>query len=194
QLEPVTPFPSPSRKPELLQLAQWVPNSEALIMVHENDIYYRRSPIASEVIRLTNTGKRDEIFNGITDHLYREYILHKTEALWVSPDQTYLCYATFNDSMVKTVDTANPVATLWVIKLENLSTTDEIEKKDLKPPTRVKDESVRVWFVVTFWDHYFTDAKWIDEESISVVWRNRHQNISVATLCTSPLWFCKEVN
>lgn len=46
----------------------------------------------------------------------------------------------------------------------------------------------------SFWrDHYFTSATWISTTELSVVWLNRPQNISVVTICKSPLWICQEV-
>lgn len=43
-------------------------------------------------------------------------------------------------------------------------------------------------------DHYFTSATWISTTEISVVWLNRPQNISVVTICKSPMWICQEVS
>nr|XP_053652971.1 dipeptidyl aminopeptidase-like protein 6 isoform X2 [Cherax quadricarinatus] len=198
-VESVTPFPSQEGHPELQHVA-WVPGGAAsLVMVYENDIYIKESPTSPVVSRLTTTGQPHVVFNGVTDYLYREYILHSVSAVWASSDGTRLCYATFNDSGVREaripiytdkyatynpirypkVDTANPTATLWVVELDHSSPPSP---QDLKPPTRVKDQ-----------DHYFTGVAWVEADTVAVVWRNRAQNVSVVTACTAPMWFCDEL-
>lgn len=47
--------------------------------------------------------------------------------------------------------------------------------------------------LVAFREHYFTNVKWISSTEISVVWLNRPQNVSVVTICKSPMWICMEV-
>ncbi|KAK7086185.1 hypothetical protein SK128_026947 [Halocaridina rubra] len=207
----VTPFPADETEhptstvdhPEL-QHVTWIPGTESsLIMVHENDVYVRETPTSPVVKRITNTGQQRTVYNGITDFLYQEYVLHSVSAVWASREGTRLCYATFNDSEVQEVvipiysqqyetlrkirypkvDTPNPVATLWTIDLsESLP-----RPRDVIPPTRVKDQSVGAW------DHYFTGVSWVTEETLAVVWRNRAQNISVVTVCSAPVWFCEEI-
>lgn len=54
-----------------MQHAEWLGNSTALVLVHENDIYIRQSPSDEEDIRLTNTGVSGIIYNGVTDWLYQ---------------------------------------------------------------------------------------------------------------------------
>nr|XP_045583917.1 dipeptidyl peptidase 4-like [Procambarus clarkii] len=168
-------------------------------MVHENDIYVKESPTSPVVSRLTTTGEPHVVFNGVTDYLYREYVLHSVSAVWASDDGSRLCYATFNDTGVKEakiplytdkyatisqirypkVDTPNPTATLWVVDLDQSKTPSS---RDVKPPTRVRDQ-----------DHYFTGVAWVDPDTVGVVWRNRAQNISVVTACSAPMWFCEEL-
>lgn len=43
-------------------------------------------------------------------------------------------------------------------------------------------------------DHYFTSATWITPTELCVIWLNRPQNVSVVTVCKSPLWICQEVS
>lgn len=42
-------------------------------------------------------------------------------------------------------------------------------------------------------EHYFVSAAWVSQTEVSVVWMNRAQNLSVVTLCKSPMWYCQEV-
>ncbi|XP_069989241.1 inactive dipeptidyl peptidase 10 isoform X5 [Penaeus vannamei] len=202
-VESVTPFPAAQGHAELEHVA-WVPGAAAsLVMVHENDLYIKESPSSVEVTRITTTGEQNHVYNGVTDYLYHEYILHSVSAVWANAEGTRLCYAAFNDTAVQDakipiytsiyttirevrypkVDTKNPVATLWAVDLRESTP----KPRDLKPPTRVRDQSVGVW------DHYFTSVGWVDEGTIAVTWRNRAQNVSVVTICKEPMWFCDEL-
>lgn len=52
------------------------------------------------------------------------------------------------------------------------------------------------WFGFSFCflrEHYFASAAWVSQTEVSVVWMNRAQNLSVVTLCKSPMWYCQEV-
>ena len=54
-----------------LQLAEWGPAGSQLVLVLDNDIYYKASGAAqSRVLRLTASGRRGVVFNGIPDWLY----------------------------------------------------------------------------------------------------------------------------
>lgn len=43
-------------------------------------------------------------------------------------------------------------------------------------------------------EHYFASAAWVSQTEVCVVWMNRAQNLSVVTLCKSPMWYCQEVS
>lgn len=55
-------------------------------------------------------------------------------------------------------------------------------------------------FIVLFFllhlkrEHYFASAAWVSQTEVSVVWMNRAQNLSIVTLCKSPMWYCQEVS
>ncbi|XP_066974169.1 dipeptidyl peptidase 4 isoform X3 [Macrobrachium rosenbergii] len=100
----------------------------------------------------------------------------------------------------------NPQATLWVIDLTDLRS---VRPRDLKPPNVVKDQSVSQRFQPYFTtlkayeghpllqaspDHYFTAVTWIDITTVSVIWMNRAQNISVITSCSKPMYFCESTH
>ena len=52
-----------------LQMASWSPSGHALAVVRDNDLYYL-SDISAPPERLTNSGRKGLIFNGIADWLY----------------------------------------------------------------------------------------------------------------------------
>ncbi|KFM59889.1 Dipeptidyl aminopeptidase-like protein 6, partial [Stegodyphus mimosarum] len=133
------------------------------------------------------------VFNGVPDWLYEEIILKSNKALWWSPDGSFLCFATFNDSKIGTYyynwygshndsnnviaqlkslrypkpGQENPSAVLWVVDVRSPS---RILQRDVKPPREVQDQLVHVW------DYYFTSVQWIDTHSVAVIWMARSQN------------------
>lgn len=54
-----------------LQRASWLGNSTSLLMVADNDIYLRPSPVAEYEVRLTDTGLPGVLYNGVPDWLYQ---------------------------------------------------------------------------------------------------------------------------
>lgn len=183
----------------LLQYVTWAPKDNALVLVHQNDIYYLSYARTDDIVRITNTGLEGTIWNGIPDWVYEEEILSTNHALWFSDDGKMLCFATFNDTQVNIMhyvwygqfDEAysriasvrypkpgrpNPVVTLNVV---NLSNPDQLPVP-LQPP------------VFSQQDHYFTAVRWVDNGRISVIWMNRAQNVSIITICKASLWYCNE--
>ncbi|XP_076028317.1 dipeptidyl peptidase 10 isoform X2 [Oratosquilla oratoria] len=198
---PLTPTPEKRGHP-LLILAQWAPDSSAIVMVDTNyNIVYKRTAHSSEVYRITNTGVPGVVHHGVPDWVYEEEILNSRSALWFSPDGSMLAYATFNDTLVTEVPIPkyssndktsnvvvkklrypkpgqeNPRVSVWVVDLSDLRS---INRNDLKPPNGVKDQ-----------DHYFTAVTWVTLSTISVVWMNRAQNTSIITTCSPTLYFCE---
>lgn len=41
-------------------------------------------------------------------------------------------------------------------------------------------------------EYYFTAVSWISSTEISVVWLNRAQNLSIVSICKTPVWHCVE--
>lgn len=72
-----------------------------MAFVYDNDIYYKPKVEKDLVCRITNTGRRGVVFNGVPDWLYENEILKTSHAVWFSPDGLYLLYVTFNDTNVE---------------------------------------------------------------------------------------------
>ncbi|KMQ89224.1 venom dipeptidyl peptidase 4-like protein, partial [Lasius niger] len=53
-----------------LQLATWAPRDNALIYVHQNNIYYRPEAEVANDYQITNTGVFGTIYNGVPDWVY----------------------------------------------------------------------------------------------------------------------------
>lgn len=43
-------------------------------------------------------------------------------------------------------------------------------------------------------EYYFTAVSWISLTEVCIVWLNRPQNLSLVTVCKSPMWHCQEVS
>lgn len=89
------------------QYVKWVkvpnrPDQDALVIVYNNDIYYKSS-IQSKEIRITRTGEPGVIYNGIPDWLYEEELLTQDNAIAISPSGQRMAYMHFNDSAVDTM-------------------------------------------------------------------------------------------
>ncbi|XP_061380627.1 dipeptidyl aminopeptidase-like protein 6 isoform X2 [Danaus plexippus] len=211
---PLTPLPDDigggviSEGP-LLLLAMWTPKGHGLITVKDYDIYYRPAPRSSTGYRVTDTGIPGRINNGVPDWLYEVEILKSRSALWMSADGHMVLYATFNDSLVHeqkfpwygaALDTDDPAKTYPeirsvrypkpgtnnpVVKLTVADIADpkHIRSHHLTPPKVILEEG----------DYYFTSAQWVSLTEVCVVWLTRVQNLTVVSVCKSPMWYCQEV-
>ncbi|XP_075212470.1 inactive dipeptidyl peptidase 10 isoform X3 [Lycorma delicatula] len=218
---PVRLSDSPKVQQTRLQMAKWCGNSTSLVMVAENDIYVRFSPVSTTDHRLTWDGHTGLIYNGIPDWLYQEDILPFPEdALWCSPDGSHILYATFNDSDVRTftypwfgldgnilgstengvnfpsartVRYPTPGTPNPRVRLSVINITNNSFPVSLVNPPEVFSAQ----------DHYFTSAGWVNHENrqISAVWMNRPQNVSIISSCQYPaskenrsIWQCVETH
>ncbi|XP_076459137.1 dipeptidyl peptidase 4-like isoform X4 [Babylonia areolata] len=172
-----------------LQYVGWSSSGNAMVLVQDNNMYYRQSVTSAQLDPLTTSGKPGDIFNGVPDWVYEEEILSSDHAVWWSPGGGHLCYAVFNDTGVKRYTlpvygdfedpythqthiaypkpgTPNPTFQLKVVSVTDKTTVD------LHPPP-----------AFTGRDHYFTLVTWRDDSSVLVTWMNRAQNMSYVTLC-----------
>lgn len=211
---PLTPLPDDigggvvTEGPPLL-LAAWTPKGHGLITVKDYDIFYRPAPRSSTGYRVTETGIPGTIYNGVPDWLYEEEILKSRTALWMSGDGHMVLYATFNDTLVHeqkfpwyghSLDTDDPSKTYPEIKsvrypkpgtnnpsvtltVADIADPKHIRTRHLTPPKTVTEEG----------DYYFTSAQWVSLTEVCVVWLTRMQNLSVVSVCKSPMWYCQEV-
>lgn len=205
---------SPKIQPERLQYAKWLGNTNALLIVFNNDIYLRQSPLLENDTRLTYTGQPDVIYNGIPDWLYQEDIFKSPEALWSSYDSSHILYATFNDTEVgilnfpwfstpplfagkhahrtsfpnyRTVRYPTPGSQNPKVQLWvlDISNITDLQRHLVLPPKALMGQ-----------DYYLTSACWIGQRNteVSVVWMNRAQNLSIVSACLAPNWTCIETH
>uniref|UniRef100_A0A3Q4HK47 Inactive dipeptidyl peptidase 10-like n=1 Tax=Neolamprologus brichardi TaxID=32507 RepID=A0A3Q4HK47_NEOBR len=171
----------------VLQHAAWGRQGQQLIYIFENNIYYQ-SDVRSNSLRITSSGMEGVIFNGLTDWLYEEEILHSYLAHWWSPDGERLAYLTINDTLVPNMvlpqftgstyprglqypypmaGHVNPTVKLSVVSLVGATHTQEMQ-----PPDQ---------------DFYITMVKWISNTHLAVQWLNRPQNASLLTVCDATI-------
>uniref|UniRef100_A0A8D8RBP9 Inactive dipeptidyl peptidase 10 n=1 Tax=Cacopsylla melanoneura TaxID=428564 RepID=A0A8D8RBP9_9HEMI len=213
---PITLSDSSQIQQTKLDYATWAANTSVLIFIANNDIYVRYSPLSGQDIRITNTGQPDIYYNGVPDWLYQEEIFQPESniALWPSPDGSYILFASFNDSEVRsfsypwiepstmssastsqsfpstksirypTPGTALPKVSLWIVSIKEEH--NHLPHVEIQPPVVLRDQ-----------DYYLTSAQWLTEDNsqISAIWMNRAQNISIISNCqASTQWICNETH
>ncbi|XP_030194550.1 inactive dipeptidyl peptidase 10 [Gadus morhua] len=177
----------PEVSDSVLQFASWGVRDQQLVYIFENNIYYQ-ADVQSSSWRLTSSGQEGAVFNGISDWLYEEQVIHTQVAHWWSPDGSWLAYLSINDSLVPTMllphftegrypkgkkypypkmGQINPTVKLYVIALEGGAQTAQ-----LRPPHSFEER-----------EHYITMVTWLTRQQVAVRWVNRAQNTSILTLC-----------
>lgn len=205
---------APKVVPTPLQYASWLGNTTALLMIADNDIYARASPQVLEDTRITSTGQNGVFYNGVADWLYQEEILSSPEAVWPAPDGSTLLFASFNDSLVRTmsypwftfgsivapgaasaaffpesrtVRYPTPGTANPEVKLwvVDIRNTSDLTPKEVRPPAVLEDT-----------DYYLTSADWVGTDNLMVaaVWMRRAQNLSIISVCSPPNWTCVETH
>ncbi|KAK7873601.1 hypothetical protein R5R35_009292 [Gryllus longicercus] len=214
---PVRLSDSPKVQPTRLQRATWLGNTTALLLVAENDIFLRTSPVADVDVRLTDTGVPGVVYNGVPDWLYQEDILPTPEALWGSPDGSHLLFMSFNDSEVRSMAFpwfgAGAAGAAIAGGFGQWQTFPD--SRSVRYPTPgTPNPEVHLWVLdvsnasdVQRWevkpppvledqDFYLTSAGWVgrDNRQVAAMWMNRAQNISIVSACHAPNWTCVETH
>ncbi|XP_050457297.1 inactive dipeptidyl peptidase 10 isoform X1 [Cataglyphis hispanica] len=199
----LTPHPEKDVHPYLL-LAQWTPlNGHGLVMVQDYDIYYRTSPMSNTGYRVTSTAVPGILSNGVPDWLYEEEILHSGEAIWMSPDGHMMLYASFNDSLVEEMHISwfgegnkalyPDIRSLRYPKPGTPNPSVRLYVADLVDPKNIRTKVVKPPSIIEHMDHYFTTASWVSLTEVCITWLTRAQNLSLVTICKSPMWHCQEI-
>ena len=85
-----------------LQYAQWVPQTDKVVYVFDNNIYIRDILKGNgEDEQITSDGVIDTVYNGIPDWVYEEEILSTNKAMYFTDSGSKLAYAKFNDEDVQ---------------------------------------------------------------------------------------------
>ncbi|XP_056392270.1 inactive dipeptidyl peptidase 10 [Hyla sarda] len=184
----------PEVEDSVLQHAAWGVQGQQLIFIFENNIYYRPD-VRSSSLRLTSSGKEGFIYNGLSDWLYEEELLHTHIAHWWSPDGERLAFLTINDSAVPNMIIPQYTGSLYPLgkqfpypKAGQTNPTVKLFVANLYGPTHTLEmmppDSLRSR------DYYITMVKWISNTRTVVRWVNRLQNISILTVCDTTTGAC----
>ncbi|XP_008194405.1 inactive dipeptidyl peptidase 10 isoform X2 [Tribolium castaneum] len=204
---------SSKAEPETFQYVSWLGDTTSLLMVYNNDIYFRQSPMDETETRLTFSGRPEVIYNGIPDWLYQEDVLKSPQAMWSSHDGTHLLYATFNDSEVGILNfpwfrteaglgASSPAASFPSSRSVRFprpgaaNPTVQLWVMDISNLTDIQSHLVKPPQALVGQDYYLASAGWIGQKNtqVSVVWMNRAQNLSIISACLAPNWTCVEIH
>lgn len=92
--EPLDPGDTTSR----MQLAEWSPNSDAVVFVRGNNMYLRELS-SDTVVPITEDGGK-ELFYGVPDWVYEEEVISGNSVTWWSSDAKYVAFLRTNESAV----------------------------------------------------------------------------------------------
>ncbi|KAK0080429.1 hypothetical protein PV325_013968 [Microctonus aethiopoides] len=81
-----------------LQLAVWAPGGNALVLVNQNNVYYKPTAETQTNYQITTTGIYGSIYNAVPDWVYEEEVFSSNKALWFSPSGKKMVFAYFDDT------------------------------------------------------------------------------------------------
>lgn len=190
---------------EKLQFVSWGPTGNQFVYVQNNNIFYFRNITQEKPWQITKTGINGLVYNGILDWLYEHELFHSNNALWWSKDGTKICYATFNDTLIR------PLEYTLYGSFENLNNIypsligirypkagHEIPKVTLSVAI-LAENSFKIKAITPpeeflNIEYYVTSVKWIDNQSISINWLARWQNTSIISICREEdNWNCEKI-
>ncbi|KAK0656729.1 dipeptidyl peptidase IV N-terminal region-domain-containing protein [Cercophora newfieldiana] len=93
-VEPLVPSEPAAR----VQLAQWSPTSDAIVLTMGNDMFLRKLG-SDKVIQITTDGG-SEVFNGVPDWVYEEEVFSGASATWYSDDGNFIAFLRTNETGV----------------------------------------------------------------------------------------------
>ncbi|GAB0090119.1 venom dipeptidyl peptidase 4 isoform X1 [Sergentomyia squamirostris] len=189
-----------------LMYVEWNPVSNGLVFVYNNNIYYMSS-IQTAPVQVT-FDTTPSIYNGVPDWVYEEEVFSSNSALWFSPDGEHLAYVRFDDTPTHLmnipyygppgvleyqytrgiaihypkVGTPNPTVSVHTVNLNRLS--------EASPPI----VNLPVATEVAAEEHLVTAIKWINNETVIVVWMNRVQNRCYLTRCNAESGTCQTIS
>ncbi|KAJ2944626.1 hypothetical protein O0L34_g3978 [Tuta absoluta] len=180
--------------PSLLQVVVWGAG-RSLAYVKDNNVYY--VPDCSrprDITPLTNEGVPGQVYFGVTDWIYEEEIFNSAEALWFSPEGTYLAVASFNDTKVESAVYpfyGHPADLNFQYPHEIRFKYPKVGRANPKVGLRVfkpNDPSTDAWNIpapvdIVGADHILARVNWASDHNLLVLWMNRRQSLSVLINC-----------
>lgn len=182
-------------------LVKFSPVDNSLIVVHHNNIYFKRSPAETE-IQITTDGSKN-VSNGIPDWVFEEEVFSSNSATWFSPDGKKIAFIRFDDSKVPLmslpvygvagdpvyqypqnfgvnypkVAARNPEVQLFYVDLSVVTNAASVVRHEITVPDKFK---------TTLLDHLITSVSWANDNELIAVFMNRVQNKGEIHKCTIP--------
>lgn len=182
-------------------LVKFSPVDNSLIVVHENNIYFKRSPAEME-IQITTDGSKN-ISNGIPDWVFEEEVFSSNSATWFSPDGKKIAFIRFDDTDVRLmtlpvygragdptyqypqnfgvnypkVGAKNPEVQLFYVDLSVVTDAASVIRHEIAVPDKFKTSQL---------DHLITSVSWATDNDLVAVFMNRVQNKGEIRKCTIP--------
>lgn len=177
-------------------LVKFSPADNSLIIVHQNNIYYKRSPTEAEIqITFDGSTNSNSLVNGVPDWVYEEEVFASNSATWFSPDGKKIAFMQFNDTQVHLmtlpiygrvgdpdfqypqnigvnypkVASKNPEVKLFYVDLANVQPNNpsSIVLHEIAVPERFQTSHI---------DHLITSVSWATNNDLIAVFMNRVQN------------------
>lgn len=191
----------------LCSLVKFSPVDHSMIVVYQNNIYYKKSPTDDE-IQITTDGTKN-ISNGVPDWVNEEEIFSSNTALWLSPDAKKVAFIRFDDTKVPQMPlsvygtigdpsfqypqhfpvsypkVAAPNPQVKLIYADLSSIQSQVTLHEIPVPSR---------FVNNHLDHLITSVAWASSDVLVAVFMNRVQNKGEIMKCsTDATPVCEEV-
>lgn len=194
-------------QPALCSLVKFSPVDHSMVVVFQNNIYYKKSPTDDEV-QITTDGTKN-ISNGVPDWVNEEEVFSSNTALWISPDGKKIAFIRFDDTKVPQMPlsvyggigdpafqypqhfpvsypkVAAPNPQVKLIYADLSSIQSQVTLHEIPVPSR---------FVNSHLDHLITSVAWATDNDLIAVFMNRVQNKGEITKCsTDATPICEEV-
>jgi dipeptidyl aminopeptidase len=88
----------PAAPEDMIQLASWSPQSDAVVFTRENNLFLRKLS-SMKVTQITTDGGTN-LFYGVPDWVYEEEVFQGNSATWWAEDGKYLAFLRTNESEV----------------------------------------------------------------------------------------------
>lgn len=174
-----------------LNMAQWAPVGNGLILNYDRNLYYKKSAVDTEIAITTNA---NGIFlNGIPDWVYEEEVFSSNVATWFNPSGNQIAFIQFDDSPTHTINfpyygeagdlrfqyplhqeiaypkagSSNPRVVLFIADLERAVAGNEF-LTEMPVPSALNTEA----------DYIVTVVSWLDDHNVLSIWMNRIQNVA----------------
>ena len=184
------------------RLVKFSPVDNSMIIVYDNNIYYKKSPIDTEIQITTDGSTKDGISNGVPDWVFEEEVFSSNSATWFSPDGKKIAFIKFDDSKVPVmqlpvygapgdpsfqypqtlqvnypkVATNNPVVKLFYVDLSAVTNALSVVRHEIPVPNR---------FVNDYVDHLITSVAWANNDDLIAIFMNRVQSKADIRKCST---------